>query len=353
LRSTRERLNLREHDYLALERLHESIVRSVSSGIVTADRFGRTTYLNRAAEEILGFGLAQAQGEPIERRLPALAGRLRAERFEADHLTAQGERRRLGFAVAPLYDRDGKNQGHVVAVEDLTSVRAMEETLKRSEKLAVVGALAAGLAHELRNPLASMSGSIQLLQDGQALGDEERHLMSIVLREADRLNGLVRDFLQFARPAPNQLERLDLREVVSHTATLFRNDPVRKSVELAEALPEELPVVADAGQLGQVLWNLLTNAAEALPDGGRVQLRGRVEGERVVLEVEDDGPGIAPDDLPHIFEPFYTTKAGGTGLGLAIVYSIVEGHHGEVAVESAEGKGTRFRLRLPRAASAS
>lgn len=350
LRTARERLTLRELDYRALERLQESIVRSIASGIVTADRFGRVTFLNGSAEAICGFALRDARGEPIERRLPALAGRLRpsaAERFEADHFTAGGERRRLGFAVSPLYDRDGSTQGHVVAVEDLTGIRAMEETLKRSERLAAVGAMAAGLAHELRNPLAAMTGSIQLLGEARALGDEDRRLMSIVLREADRLNGLVADFLQFARPSPKQLDPLDLREVVATTLTLFRNDPTRRGVETVAELPQELPVVADAGQLNQVLWNLLANAADASAGEGRVRLRGGRDGGWVLLEVEDDGPGIPAEDLPHVFEPFYTTKARGTGLGLAIVHSIVEGHGGQVHVRSQEGRGTAFTLWLP------
>jgi two-component system sensor histidine kinase PilS (NtrC family) len=350
LRSTRERLTLRESDYLALEQLQESILRSVTSGIVTVDRFGRITFMNRAAESICGFSLEKAQGESAEHRLPALAARLSAaasERFEAEHQTDGGYRRRLGFAVSPLYDREGKNRGHVVAVEDLTGIRAMEENLKRSEKLAAVGTMAAGLAHELRNPLASMSGSIQLLHESKAFEDDERQLMSIVLREADRLNGLVTDFLRFARPVPNQLEQLDLGEVVASTVTLFRNDPTRRAVEVQVELNGELPVVADRRQLGQVLWNLLSNAAEAMPQGGQVRLSGRLANGSAQLEVKDDGPGIAADDLPHIFEPFYTTKARGTGLGLAIVHSILQGHGGEIAVESVEGKGTRFSLKLP------
>lgn len=351
LRSTRERLTVREHDYLALERLNESIVRSVSSGIVTADRDGRVTHLNRAAEEICGFTLAQAQGEPVERRLPALAAHLRAsgpERFEAEHRTASGERRWLSFAVAALYDRDGTSQGHVVAVEDLTSIRAMEEDLKRSEKLAAVGALAAGLAHELRNPLASMSGSIELLHDTTGLGEEERRLMGIVLREADRLNALVRDFLRFAKPTPVQLEQVDLAELARQTVTLFRNDAQRKAVTVEEDLEGPLPAAADAGQLSQVLWNLLVNAAEAMPGGGRVTLKGRLAGPSVVLEIRDEGQGIAASDLPHVFEPFYTTKVGGTGLGLAIVHAIVQNHGGEVQVQSSAGKGAVFAVRLPR-----
>ncbi|MBI5549116.1 MAG: PAS domain-containing protein [Deltaproteobacteria bacterium] len=351
LRSTKERLSLKEQDYLVLELLHESILRSVGSGIVTADRYGRITFLNRAAERVLCCSLIEAQGEPIERRLPALEGHLKGtpfERFEAEHSATGGPPRRLGFAVSPLYDREGTSQGHVVAVEDLTSIRAMEEGLKRSEKLAAVGALAAGLAHELRNPLASISGSIQLLHENRAFGDDERQLMSIVLRETDRLNALVTDFLRFARPKPNQLEPLDLREVVSSTVTLFRNDPTRREVVLEEELAEELPVMADVGQLGQVLWNLLGNAAEAMSGrGGRVRLIGKRWQSEVVLEVADDGPGIAAEDMPHIFEPFYTTKARGTGLGLAIVHAIVQGHGGEVQVRSEEGRGTAFTVRLP------
>jgi two-component system sensor histidine kinase PilS (NtrC family) len=348
LRSTRERLTLKEHDYLALEQLHESIVHSVSSGIVTVDRLGRVSYLNRSAEQILHISLAESEGEPVERWLPQVVSRLQgpSEFFEADHLTREGERRRLGFVSSPLTDRDGKRQGHVVAVEDLTGIRAMEEDLKRSEKLAAVGRLAAGLAHELRNPLASIGGSIQLLQENKVFSDEERQLMSIVLREADRLNALVTDFLRFARPTPSQLELLDLREVVSSTATLFSNDPTRRGVQLELNLPELLPVAADAGQLGQVLWNLLTNAAEAMPQGGKVCVSGKLAGGQVLLEVADDGPGIAVDDLPHIFEPFYTTKERGTGIGLAIVHSIIQGHGGEVQVRSTEGRGTVFLVKL-------
>ncbi len=298
LQATRERLTRSELDYLALEQLHESIVRSISSGLITVDREGRVTFLNGAAERLCGFSLAHVRGEPAEKRLPALAGALGASgprRFEAEHVAA-GVTRRLGFALAPLYDREGQSHGHVIAVEDLTGIRAMEESLRKSEQLAVVGAMAAGLAHELRNPLASMTGSVQLLCDGRSGSADEHKLMHIVLREADRLNTLVSDFLQFARPQPNQVEPVDLRDVVGTTLTLFRNDPARR---------------------------------------------------QVVMEVADDGPGIAAKDLPHVFEPFFTTKASGTGLGLAIVDSIIRQHGGEVQVRSAPGKGTAFCVRLP------
>ncbi len=255
--------------------------------------------------------------------------------------------------MAPLFDREGANRGHVVALEDLTSIRAREEAMRRAEQLAAVGAMAAGLAHELRNPLASMSGSIQLLSEGKAFAEDEQKLMGIVLREADRLNGLVSDFLQFARPSPAQLEPVRLREVITSTLMLFSNDPARRGVEVTTELNGDPVLLADARQLGQLLWNLLANAADAMPGGGQVRIGARTESGRVELTVADSGPGIDRDALEHVFEPFYTTKEQGTGLGLAIVHSIVGGHGGQIEVESQEGLGATFRISLPAADGAS
>jgi two-component system sensor histidine kinase PilS (NtrC family) len=350
LRSARLSLTARETEYLALERLHESIVRSIPSGIITADRFGRVTFLNRSAEQITGLS-GSCAGEPLVRLMPALEGRLAPgtplDRFEADHLLPEGERRRLGFTVSPLLDREGQNHGYVLAFQDLTQIRAMESAMARSERLAAVGTMAAGLAHELRNPLASMSGSVQMLVGNKAFDDDDRRLMGIVLREADRLNALVSEFLQFARPSPAQLEPIDLRQVVDSTLALFANDPTRSGIQVRTELAESLPVIGDLGQLGQVLWNLLGNAADAMPEGGEIRVVARRRGEQVELAVSDHGPGISPDDLPRIFDPFFTTKELGTGLGLAIVHAIVQAHHGEVLVHSETGRGATLSVRLP------
>ncbi len=350
LRSARARLTVRESEYLALELLHESIVRSIPSGIVTTDRFGRVTFLNRAAEQLTGASFSLVLRRPLAQLLPDLAERLGSggplERFELEHRVS-GEPRRLGFTASPLLDRQGQKHGHVLAFQDLTAIRAMEEAVLRSERLAGVGTMAAGLAHELRNPLASMTGSIQMLAQSKVFDEDERRLMSIVLREADRLNGLIGEFLQFARPAPAQLEPIDLRQVVSSTLELFANDPTRSAVRVRTALEVELPVLGDAGQLGQVLWNLLANAADAMPQGGEVAVLGALKGAEAELSVVDQGSGILPEDLPHIFDPFYTTKEMGTGLGLAIVHAIVQAHRGQVTVHSEIGRGSTFCLRLP------
>lgn len=350
-RSTGERLTRTQHDYKALELLHESIVRSITSGICTSDRFGRITFLNRAGEEISCLAIDQVRGQPMERHFPVVSGRLHAdtrlERFEADHARPDRTTRRLSVHVAPLVDREGIPQGHVVAFQDLTGIRAMEEAVRRSEKLAAVGAMAAGLAHELRNPLASMGGSIQLLAEGKSFGDEERRLMTIALREADRLNGLISDFLTFARPSPPSFDALDARTVIEETLELFRNDPSHRSLSLRAEVEGALPVRADAGQLRQVLWNLLKNAAESLDGTGSVRVAAFPKGATALVQIIDTGGGIDPTDLPHIFDPFYTTKSKGTGLGLALVHSMIAGHGGRIEVASELGKGTTFTVHLP------
>ncbi len=361
LRRTGERLTARELDYEALALLHENIVRSISSGLCSADRFGRITFLNRAAEEITGLALGQVRGEPLERHFPSLQGLLHrrelageapqgkelAGRFEVDHTTPRGERRRLGLTVSPLVDGDGSRQGFVLTFQDLTSIRAMEEAVKRSERLAAVGAMAAGLAHELRNPLASMGGSIQLLATGKAFSDDERQLMRIVLREADRLNVLITDFLQFARPSPPQMAPMEMGGLLNETLALFRNDPKRREVEVQAKIAEGLWMEGDSNQLRQVAWNLLANAAESMENGGTVRVEALRSGGEIRVRFIDSGAGVEPEQLPHIFDPFFTTKERGTGLGLATVHGIVDGHRGRIEVTSAPGEGSTFTLVLP------
>lgn len=231
---------------------------------------------------------------------------------------------------------------------DLTE---MEAQVQRSQRLADLGTLAAGLAHEIRNPLASMTGSIELLRASASAGEDERRLMGIVLREAERLNELVAQFLVFARPAPPRRRPTDLAALLDETLSVFRNDPQAAGVAISPAL-EAAPADCDPDQVRQVVWNLLTNAAQALgagasSGGGGIRVRCRAGAEGATVEVEDDGPGVAPEDLGRIFLPFFTTKARGTGLGLALVHRIVDAHGGTIRVASERGKGTRFTVVLP------
>jgi len=356
LRKAREALVVREEAYQALEQLHEDIVRSVPSGILTIDGQGRVSSLNPAAERILGQGAPGLLGRPVGEVLPfwhddlaGWASRASGD-FEAELSVPSGERRWLGVSAAPLIAPNRvADAGLVISLSDLTDRHAMAEAVQRSEKLAALGQLSAGLAHELRNPLASMSGSVQLLSESAQLDAEDRRLMDIVLREADRLDALITDFLRFARPRPLQPGHFDLARAIHTSLALLRNRPTDKAFTIVESLPESLPFFGDADQLGQVIWNLLVNAAQALrQEGGDIRVTAqRLSDGAVEIVVSDTGVGIAERHLSTLFDPFFTTKQGGTGLGLSIAHGIVQAHEGRIEVTSREGEGTTFRVVLP------
>ena len=291
---------------------------------------------------------AGARGQPMRALLPELAesfGRVSAPGRNEVRLRARdGRDRILGYAVAPLA---GNLPGHVILFQDLTELRQMEEAVRRSDRLAVVGGLAAGLAHEIRNPLASMCGSIEVLGGSPHLDEGERRVMHVVLGEAERLEALVREFLSFARPASPSFESLPAASTVEETVELFRPQAQARGIGVEVSGDGALLVRADARQFRQVLWNLLGNAADATPAGGTVRVRLSRQNGHALLEVIDSGDGIAQDDLGRIFDPFYTTKERGTGLGLAIVHRIVEAHGGELSVRSQQGVGSTFRVALP------
>jgi two-component system sensor histidine kinase PilS (NtrC family) len=347
LRRTGERLDASEVDLAAITALNEAIVQSVASGLLTVDAGGRVTFLNRAGELITGLRNDEVRGAPADRWFGALQAA--SGRDETQFVNARGERLRLGYALFPLRAREGREIGRAVIFQDLTRLRAMEEQVQRRARLADLGQVAAGLAHELRNPLAAMTGSIELLAAAPGRSDADARLMDIVLREAGRLEQLVAAFLAFSRPAPPRRERIAVDRVVSETLDVFANDPAAARVCIERALA---PATAwcDPDQLRQVLWNLLANAAQAAAadrPAGTVRVVCE-EGAGVArLTVVDDGPGIAAADLAQIFTPFFTTKERGTGLGLATVQRLVDAHGGTIAVESPPGAGTRVVVTLP------
>lgn len=353
LRRTGERLEASEDDLAEITALHESIVQSISSGLLTVDIHGRVTFLNDAGERITGLKFTQIAGRPAERWFADLQPF--RTRDETDFVNVRGEKLRLGYTVSSLKGRYGEPIGTACIFQDLTAWRAMQQAVERSERLADLGRVAAGLAHELRNPLASMSGCIELLRVNTALREEERRLMEIVLREATRLNHLVTSLLEFTRPVPPRREPTDLHVLVKEAVQVFSNDPEAQHVRVELAI-EPTRVSCDADQMKQVIWNLLSNAAQAISGregegegiGGVVRVSCTTElGGVARLEVADDGPGIAPSDLPKMFVPFFTTKQRGSGLGLATIQRIVDAHGGTVSVESALGRGAAFTIRIP------
>ncbi|MFT4979318.1 MAG: signal transduction histidine kinase [Myxococcota bacterium] len=252
-------------------------------------------------------------------------------------MTISGEERWLSGRRRPL-----EGGGEVYILEDITRLHEMEAQVKRDERLAAVGRFAASLAHEIRNPLASLSGAVQLLEEREA-----NPLHRIVLREVQRLNSLVEDFLESARPLELKRTSVDLVELLEEVAEAFRHDPRCQGLREVKLSLSPMPQLqADPARLRQVLWNLLVNAAQATEDGGQIDIHGGPSLDGVRLVVADDGAGIPAEKKLRIFDPFYTTRAGGTGLGLAIVDWIVRAHGGEIRVESTLGVGTAFIITL-------
>jgi two-component system sensor histidine kinase PilS (NtrC family) len=333
----------------ALLTLHEDIVRSLSSGLITIAPDGVVLTANIAAADILGQPPVLA-GQPIDKLMPGLSAMIASERGEVRRADLQlADDLTVGVTVSPL--RDVKNQviGRVVNFQDLTELRRLESQSRRSERLATVGQLAAGVAHEIRNPLASISGSIELLRQAPVASDEDRTLMAIVHREIQRLNGLIGDLLDYANPRPPHRVDFDLGVLVEETLQVARAEPAFAQVTMAMQVDRPLPIHADPAKLRQVLWNLLRNAADAATTGGRhVHVEAHRTLDATTIIVSDDGPGIAAEQLAHIFDPFFTTKSKGTGLGLAICHAIVAEHQGHIDVSSELGRGTMMEVILPR-----
>ena len=349
------------HALEKLRALHERIVESIRSGLVTTDLAGRIYTFNAAAEEITGYRAEALRGQHVsilfgqiddhaEAAIGSLGDGRQNPRFEADCLTAEGLRLRLGYSISPLQDERGGTTGLVITFQDLTQVRALEETRRRQERLAAVGRVAAGIAHEIRNPLAAMRGSIQVLSSDANGDPAQAELMEIVLRESDRLNGIITDFLTYARPRQVELAETDLREPLRETFTLLRHSPEARPDHLIE---EDFPAEpvrarADAAALRQVFWNLARNALQAMPAGGTLRAEmSRTDEGRVRVCFADTGDGMTPEQVERLFEPFSSSRAGGTGLGLSIAYQIVRDHGGTINVRSREGHGTTIIIELP------
>jgi two-component system sensor histidine kinase PilS (NtrC family) len=371
-------LRQRTSDLQLLTNLHERTVESLKSGLLTAGRDGRITSFNPEAERITGVASASAIGQDVEELFPGIrdlalapAGDDSAQgRFRAPYYNRLGEDLHLGIAAYILKDARGAPSGHVMIFQDVTDVVEMEGELRRSERLAAVGELSASIAHEIRNPLAAISGSVQMLKrEADTLGGtvEASRLMGIVLRETDRLNHLVTDFLQYARPGPLRIEPVSLETVVGEVLEVF-GSIVPENLRVELNVPRALAVRADAAQLRQLLWNLALNACQAMPEGGILSLEARAAAEPtpqearsarrseleekktwVEIAVRDQGVGIPPEALDHVFDPFFTTKPEGSGLGLATVHRIVEEHGGSIRLESLVDRGTAIRIWLPRA----
>ncbi len=366
-----DRLERASHEIADWQAFNQHVIDSLMSGLATTDRSGRVRTFNRGAEVITAHPAESVIGRSIAEILqlpPELAKALdqdlegaRGRRTDFTYRLPDGRSIDIGLSATYL-DTPGGRAGYLFSFQDVTNFKKLERDARMQQRLAAVGEMAAGIAHEIRNPLASMSGSIQILRQELPLSAEQAQLMDIVLRESERLNQTIRSFLAYARPQRFSVARLDVRRVLNDAAVLLRHSAEvhdGHSIDVAVP-PDALWYEADEGQLRQIVWNLATNGLRSMEGGGRLQLTARQEtrldgdtDQAVVIEVADEGIGIAPEDLEGIFQPFHGGFTRGSGLGLSIVHRIVSDYRGDIRVSSKPGQGTRVTVRFPvRAATA-
>ncbi|MGM0577269.1 MAG: two-component system sensor histidine kinase NtrB [Myxococcota bacterium] len=358
LRQTDQRLRENQVDLEDLRALHEHIVSSIQSGLITVNRYRQITFVNHVAEEITGYRTNEVLYQDVTRFFSDLkAIFLNEDKLMSRHeeLTCQvlgGELAYIKWTITPLVDARERHIGHILTFEDVTRVREMEEQMKRAEQFATLGKLAAAIAHEIRNPLASISGAIQLLRSTVDLERDDARLMDIVSRETDALNQWITDFLTYARPRIGERVPVDVSRHIADAMVVLKADEKLANIDFEFDADGEALVLADPTYLKQVIWNILNNAVQAIPDGGTIRVHvepfDNDQGAFHRIRLSDTGTGIPEEALDRVFEPFFTTKESGTGLGLATVYRIVTEHGGHASVESEVGHGTTFIVDLPR-----
>ncbi len=356
-------LKAKQKDMADLEMLNENIIQSISSGLVAVDEYRKIIVFNKGAEGLFDVESTDAIRRDVYEVIPFIQAYLEGKNpNKFNQIVYQGGDRKqidLLLNISSLTDQDGNKKGKILFFQDMTHMREMEREVKRMEDLAMLGELSAAIAHEIRNPLASISGSIQVLDDSLSREDSliNERLMDIISREIDRLNHMVSDFLQFARPQSKEVEKFDLNQLIGETLYIFQNSQSWSSnLEVEKKFSGPLEMGSDPQQLKQVLWNILLNASEGMPKGGVIRVSTeKVNGfdgsggstESVKIKVEDNGSGINPKVIKDMFKPFSTTKKGGSGLGLAIVRRIVDGLEGEVSGQNLTGGGASITIVLP------
>ena len=371
LRRSGVKLKAKQYDLDQLELLNRNIVQSINTGLITLNNQLEISYINPAVEQISGFGYRDLEGIHIGDIFPKIVPYLSIsdrrgdnddmpqpqKGIDVDFDRRDGTRLHLGFSQSILKDPGDDEIGLILILQDLTEFRQMQEQVRRMDRLAVAGELAAGIAHEIKNPLASLSGSIQMLRDEVDFGPMQQRLMDITMREAERLNALVNEFLLFSRPERAVDRSVEVNEVIEDTLEMLKNSPeLSRPIRIEKTLSKNLWVHIDSQRLQQVIWNLVLNAVQEMKNSGRLSVataihtkRGSGDAQEKLAEISisDTGPGILPENQGKVFDPFFTTKDQGTGLGLTIVHRIVENYDGKIFLDSDGRSGTTFTLHFP------
>jgi two-component system sensor histidine kinase HydH len=336
----------------------DHVVENMPIGLVATDGDQKIAAFNQVAESVLHLAASAVRGAPAERALPpALWDQLRESAAagtviekEIDCALRDGRSIPLEIGVGKLRDEGGHYHGSILLFKDLSEIRTLRREIARNQRLAAVGRLAAGVAHEIRNPLSSIKGFATYFQERYRENAQDAQTASILIQEVDRLNRVVSQLLEFSRPVSIRLVPVRLPQLINASLKLIETQAAEKSVTLKTDIQADVPeALLDADRLSQVLLNLFLNSVEAMGPGGVLAVRASAEpdGRRLLIRVSDTGCGIRPEDLPQVFEPYFTTKPTGTGLGLAIAHHIIEAMDGEISVESRLGSGTTFTLKLP------
>jgi len=339
-------------------RFRDEVIENLPLGVVAIDARGHVLTWNRSAEEIVGMSRTDARVGPMRRLTPfswrdalvrSLEEGVAKTGMAHDLVRPDGTTRPIEVSTAPLRDAEGRIRGAVATLVDVSSIKSMEERIRQLDRLAALGRFASSVAHELRNPLTGIATGVQYLSRGFSEGDDRQESVSFILREVVRLNTIIQDLFSASRPRDLRLEPVAIADVVARAVRGATPAADQAGVTIALNRADQWPTVtADADQLQQVFLNLIQNSVQATPAGGRITVGVREEPDRVAITVEDTGSGIAPEHLPRIFDPFYTTRAKGTGLGLFVAHGIVQRHGGTIEARSEAGKGTRFQIVLPR-----
>jgi two-component system sensor histidine kinase PilS (NtrC family) len=355
LRQAGMELRDKSGELLSLQALHENVIHSIRSALITTDLEGRITLVNTPGQKVLERTASSIYGRHISDlfldRLPHLDS-LSAQ-CEVRGLTPSGKEKTFDVNITALIVPEQGTIGYVYTFEDRTEIRRLEGEVRMRDRLAAVGRLAAGIAHEIRNPLASIAGSINVLSEVTPFNDEQKTLVNIITRESTRLNAIISDFLVYSREKSFKFSRMNLIPLLEDALALLANRSQTKELNIVRdyALPEAFAAI-DADRIKQVLWNLLENAVRAMGGKGTITVSVRAAGDFLQVGIRDTGPGIAPNLTEKIFEPFQSQFEGGTGLGLAIVYQIVQAHGAKIFVRSTLGSGAEFILEILHAKAA-
>jgi two-component system sensor histidine kinase HydH len=332
----------------------DNLVSRMPIGLVAVDQDGRVTAVNSVAEATLGIRAVGVIGFAVKEVIPAvladtLAGTDSLVEKELLCPVTDGRRIPMDVSAANLADENGQRFGQVILFKDLTEIRALRQELEKNRRLASVGRLAAGVAHEIRNPLSSIKGFATYFKEKYRENDKDQEIASIMIQEVNRLNRVVGQLLEFSRPIRLHFQHVALKTFVQDAFRLVEPQSSQADVSMVlDMADESLYAVMDSDKMSQVMLNLLLNALDAMPGGGRLTVRVSTDGDgRIAIQVMDTGTGVDPKDQPHIFEPYFSTKKTGTGLGLAIVHNIVKAHQGDILVESQTGGGTVVEITLP------